>query len=223
MAIAACRAKFTRPRAEVETAIHKFHERVVFPKKAETQTTPEVTVSSTPKRESADVREMPKTEVKHEETPQREVPRQKEEKPPEKPREAHERPKFDSQKPRREERRDRPRQDTPRSEGRREARPERGNTDELRYVLKQVVGSAPSGQEKRRENVANREELKSAITSVLREVQAGGENATTQAPPREVPEKPRGALNSPEKKPDAVTPRELERMMRVTTEDKPPL
>lgn len=225
MAIASSRAKFTKSRREVEEAIHKFHERVVLPKKSESPATHREVSNNAPKRELVETKEAPQAEVKRESVPQREAPPQREEKvpekSPEKPRE--ERPKFDNQKPRREEHRDRPRQDAPRNEKRREERPERRNGEELRYVLKQVVGSAPNGQEKKRENVANREELKSAISSVLKEVQAEKKEASPEATPREVSAKPAGVPSSGDKKPDTVTPRELERMMRVTTEDKPPL
>lgn len=212
MAISASRDAFTRPRAEVEDIIHKFHEPIVLPKK------PEKPVGK------AEPKPEPVREVRKDAPARAEALREREQSP----RVREERPKQNSDRPKREERGGERRQ----GEQKHEKRPEKSRgADELRSVLKQVVGTSPEGTlGGERKGVANREELKSAIHSVLTELK-GAEMVTatatlppqkTETPPVAVSEQ-EPARGGPETGTPAPSARELERMMRVTTEDKPPL
>lgn len=200
MAIAASREQFTHPRSEVEDLIHKFHEPVVPAKKQEKA--PVKTQESSPDRPREQVRP-----VREERRPQRE-----------------ERNGADTRQ-RQEERRDNSRriERQPESE-KKEGKPE------LRSVLKQIVGEQTSSSqgEKKRENLPNREELKQVISTVIKDAVLSGtkigqkSEELKQVNVSPAPPSPPIPASPPEKR-ESVTPKELERMMRLTIEDKPPL
>ncbi|MCR4285782.1 MAG: hypothetical protein NUW00_02710, partial [Candidatus Kaiserbacteria bacterium] len=122
----------------------------------------------------------------------------------------------------------------------------KNQVDDLRSVLKRIVSSS-EGEKK--DNVSHRASgkniespervgLKSAISSVLAQkgdaqteynnvapVEAVKASVEVQPQPKEmrVEQKPEEKKSIPEAKTDMVSPKELERMMRVTTSDKPPL
>lgn len=138
---------------------------------------------------------------------------------------------------------------TPRPDKPRQPHPKRApqQVEDLRSVLKRIVetpntsGGKSSDAPAKTENDTNRNDLKSAISTVLAhppietasvpEVREE-EQLHSAVPVREVPETPMatpGTISTHEstisatEMPVMPTPKELERMMRVTTSDKPPL
>jgi len=251
VAIASSREQFTRLRPEVEELIHKFHEPIVLPKKVEKVIIPQavaeqasarVTPSAPQRTEQRAVHRAPVVTEKAraprtEERGQRVDARQSETTP--KP--------VQSSRPyvavSREENQIQSRTQQPK--GAQPPQP-KNQVDDLRSVLKRIVSSS-EGEKK--DNVSHRASgkniespervgLKSAISSVLAQkgdaqteynnvapVEAVKASVEVQPQPKEmrVEQKPEEKKSIPEAKTDMVSPKELERMMRVTTSDKPPL
>jgi hypothetical protein len=109
-------------------------------------------------------------------------------------------------------------------------------------VLKNIVGEKP--KEEKRVNVANREELKGVISTVMKEAILEGTNVgkkreEVKAPLPVAEREESGKETSGSEKISSVakpvtqtddvprsttiSPKELERMMRLTTDDKPPI
>ena len=206
VAVAASRRQFTRLRSDVEIDILKFHEPVVAPRKAE------------PRPASIE-----KTGEKNGDAP---------------------RP------PRRD---DRPRERTGAPQGSENARPERKqeqrpvtpkspeHAEELRSVLKRIAGT--EGEKNQRPQNLDRKngphpkggtnnDPRAGLKDVLRQVVAPQEAPQPVPSKPEAPEAPQEHMSEPvaaaqSPKEDVaknhISPRELERMMRVTVHDKPPL
>ncbi|HEU4677289.1 MAG TPA: DUF87 domain-containing protein [Candidatus Paceibacterota bacterium] len=232
MVVAASREKFTKVRADVEVAIRKFHEPVNPPapkERAEARPAPREGMQTKPQgerqggerpRQSAPERERQNAERPRE---QREVPKSDakpvESKPAEAPKESHR-----QQHPK-------PHRDGPHDRDRRhvDEKQHRGNVDELRSVLKKIVSTAPSDVPAERRNVAKSEELKEALSVAMGEPKPAPKEepkpAPQTSPAEEATSAPKAAPTPepPRPKQKGVTPKELERMMRLTTEDKPPL
>ncbi len=240
MVIAASRKQFAHPRAEVEEIIHKFHEPVVLPKPARKEEGRETAQRESKKEEPQGKQQAERKEERRE---RRETPKEDRVKPPEEDREVPEKREGATQKPTsapvREERRDqsssqrteqskRPPEAPHKTESPRKVREE--NLEDLRAVLRRVAltqdekggSSEPvkGGDPKKFE--ASRGELKSALSSVLNTVPQNTSAEPTPAPVAEATPQHKVAT-SPQTPPEPrVTPKELERMMRVTTSDKPP-
>jgi hypothetical protein len=227
MAIAESRLRFTRPRAEVEIEIHKFHEPVVVPKKVVKPIIPERVIANGEaaraqgeapapviKREVAPVA---KPEVHGEHTPQRSVERRSEV------------PQRRSTDVPRKHSEDRPRTEVPRAPQVRREAPKQ-NAEDLKSILKRIVKTTEEGNDKESAEKKQTEkiELKEAITSVISQpVPQVHKNPVSVPAPAPVTaphmeKKPPQKVEPPVVK-DAITPKELERMMRVTTSDKPPV
>jgi energy-coupling factor transporter ATP-binding protein EcfA2 len=260
MTIASSRVQFTRPRAEVEELIHKFHEPVVLPKKVEKTAIPQAVSGAVRDREPARVSprsSSPATqtapvskEIAQASSERREQPTERSvERPAVRPTERRqETPAVRSAQPVRTQSPARTNVAPSRPTEERRA-PERGESkkqvEDLRSVLKRIVSSSESEKventavrplEKNKER-GERTDLRSAISSVL------AQKVETETPQdkvvvsdtKEIPPMVT-ATNEPkieemqedvrpvfEQKPDAMSPKELERMMRVTTSDKPPV
>lgn len=84
--------------------------------------------------------------------------------------------------------------------------------EELRSVLKNISSAETSPQNKKKEEEKkneNKGDLKATVTGVLKNTPSSPEKKETDTPPKESNAKD-------------VSPKELERMMRVTTSDRPP-
>ena len=206
VAVASSRKQFARPRADVEQEIIAFHQPVVVPKRE---------VIPTAVRDKA-------KEQTPAPAPRREGERR------ERPTETHREP--------REQRNDRPAEtpkERPQPAPRPAQRPE-ANSEELRSILKRIANKETEKTEtprERRPEPSDRTELKDALKTII-----GNQPVSTpaQAPVVEVvekvlpqapqPQQPAQVVqetNSTQK--DTLTPKELERMMRVTVHDKPPV
>jgi hypothetical protein len=260
MTIASSRVQFTRPRAEVEELIHKFHEPVVLPKKVEKTVIPQAVSgvvrdrepsrvaprSSSPATQTAPVSK----EIVQASSERREQPTERSvEKPAVRPTERRqETPVVRSAQPVRTQSPARTNVAPSRPIEERRA-PERGESkkqvEDLRSVLKRIVSSSESEKventavrplEKNKER-GERADLRSAISSVLAQ-KVEMETPHEEPVPLEIKEVPPTVpvVNEPrieerkeetrpvfEQKPDTMSPKELERMMRVTTSDKPPV
>jgi hypothetical protein len=209
VAIAASRAKFAHSRAEVEVAIHKFHEPVVVQKKTETVVFPKgIAGPEVGKRPEFKGETVVKKEVRIE---------------PKKPEAQHTTPERKMERPRNNERpqqhSERPKPQTPKPQFvRQEAR-----VQDLRSVLQRIASdeiSAVKTEEKQRTEQAPRTDLKNALKSALGEPKEEVSSQRNSAP--EVTPEPPAPAHTPHTTP-SITPKELERMMRVSTTDKPPL
>lgn len=239
MAIASSRTQFTKPRGEVEELIHKFHEPIVVPRKNEGDRKDLYPKGDKPRSER-------KENVPHEVTPRpREVHEVVHREPQvpkvEKPAapvvsEKGEKPPIPDRVPVRQ------KPPTPQRTERPVARP-----DDLRSVLKRISEAGDSTSEAKQtppqkkdgqNGVAHTEELKAALSSILKKEKPKEEVVAVQVetPPPQVqvqkdpvPPTPKAVIGAEvTKEPVAdtkhtVTPKELERMMRITTSDKPPL
>ncbi len=218
MAIAESRRAFTRARAVVEEEIHKFHEPIVIPKRVV---------------EKTEVREQivaPKVEEKI----QTERPREGSHtlRSPEKNNGNTDRSKHQSREnhPPRRENTERPHQEGERQKTSSPVKREQ-NADALRSVLKRIT-TEDTSQGGKPQSQKEKPELRNALQEVLAKVEP--KLATQPAPEKvsepnirasvkevtstEVPE-----TTVPKIESDSVTAKELERMMRVTTNDKPPV
>ncbi len=218
MAIAESRKVFTRARALVEEEIHKFHEPIVVPKRVVEK--PEVREQVvTPKVEEKVQTERPKEENHSHRTPERHNGN-------------GERPKHQNREsyP--------PRRDVvgrPNQEGERQKTPtpvkREQNADALRSVLKRIT-TEDASQGAKSQPQKEKPELRNALQEVLAKV----ESKPVAAPIPKKSTEPNMSVSikensstevreTPDRKTESntVTPKELERMMRVTTNDKPPV
>ncbi len=272
MAIASSRIQFSKPRAQVEEDIHKFHERVEVPKKEERRERPATApLAPRPPR----IEEQPRTEIRAS------IPR--ESRTPESPRppirvdveRAAQAPKPvvveipAPEVPVAPVVRETQRVSTPRQGGtpERGERPERTKpthpkrppqqVSDLRSVLKKIVETPDASGEKRNGvptkpgSEQNRNDLKAALSAVLPltpseavpetpKVLVGRQAPTAMSMPEVVQQPVVVSVPVPTSQPIAQTPtpvalapaptstestmptpKELERMMRVTTNDKP--
>jgi hypothetical protein len=240
MAIAGSRAMFTRPRAEVEEMIHKFHEPVVSPKKQRDENRPDK--NSRPSQQTSSH----PNQSEEARAPHREAKRSEDNTL------APRTPRADKKEDVRPQEQKSMQQSSARTQERAvrngDARPskvtERPKTqspDDLRAILKKIATkessespkeSTPREQKKEVEK-PERTDLKDALKTLLKdrqEAQPAKESAPTQESKKDVPKEDQKAPehnvnNAPHEKPadSAVSPKELERMMRVTTNDKPPV
>ncbi len=211
VAIAASREQFTHPRAEVEEGIHKFHEPIVVPRKIVKD------------REGEGQRGEQQTRVfKKQIEP---TPVIKETPPPQPPKVAPIQQKEDS-----------PKESFRHEEERRTTNPHparaKRQVEDLRSVLKRIAHvdekQNDGGGEKR--GIGNdRRDLKTILGTVLEKEKAEAQDVTpTEASRAEetVEEKkklPEQEVSKPENSTEdkhMPSPKELERMMRVTTNDK---
>jgi len=266
MAIAESRLRFTRPRADVEIEIHKFHEPVVLPKKvtkpiipvaviaageavvaqAEKESAPQlqsqhrasVSASAPVQRTSVAV---PRVEQSHgvpkAPTPalerRSEVPQRRSTDPGRQTR-VVERPRADAPKP----------ASSPSSSGARTVAPVRReppkqSAEDLKSILKRIVETAEEGSQKEKEQKKHTEkaELKQAITTVVPqkepevvapievpvEVPKPQAEAVPIVPAHSEPVAQPKPVTESRQPPSTISAKELERMMRVTTSDKPPV
>jgi hypothetical protein len=190
MSVAQSRRQFSRPRADVEAEIIKFHEPVAAPKKD---------VIPAAVREKARESESPsRRDGERKERPLQNAPGSKQERTADV-------------------RKDRPSAPRP-------PRPE-ADPEELRSILKRIAGqeekTTDTPKERSKPSGEHRNELKNVLKNVL--PQNPPSPAPAPVPPAaEKPEQHEAPVSS-EKGKDSVTPKELERMMRVTVHDKPPL
>ena len=271
MAIASSREQFTRPRADVEADIHKFHEPIVAPKKEERRERPE-TAPLTPRPPRID--ERPRTEARSRTAPNENREPEKSTVTVEIPQEAlieasvppksnpepiietklEQKPELnlETQEMQKQHEPRKPREylPTPRPDKPKQPHPKRApqQVEDLRSVLKRIVDTSDTLGEKRggtsakTENGTNRSDLKTAISTVLAHPSVEAPRASevsrkeqlhkavpvgeaSETPPMVTREAiPTHASTVPNsEKPVMPTPKELERMMRVTTNDKPPL
>lgn len=250
MTIASSRDQFTRSRAEVEELIHKFHEPVALPKKIEKVVIPQAVGeqasgrATPPVPQRTEQRAVPRTPVvtekartpRTEERGQRMEARQSETtpKPAQSPRSHVATPREEIQT-----------QSRTQPKVAQQSQP-KNQVEDLRSVLKRIVSSTEGEKKGNTSNSASgkgtespeRTGLKSAISSVLAQKEGVQTEhnavapvetvkASVEAPPP--PKEMRAEQQSEEKKyiseakNDMLSPKELERMMRVTTSDKPPL
>jgi hypothetical protein len=201
MAVAASRKAFTRPRKEVEEEILKFHERVASPK-AEV------------KRFQTEVREQ--------------IPK----KDPNLPERTSEKPKFQNENRREQEKR---------KEGRPVQEKKTTSAEDLRAILKRIAGNetkSSTPEAKVSKDKASEPKEKTKLKEALHTVLSKETIASKESEPKakeELAEEAGSAKNNPSEIPpptripsdkeaprkDPLTPRELERMMRITTNDKP--
>ena len=201
VAVASSRKQFSRPRADVEQDIITFHQPVVVPKRevipaAVREKAKEQHTTPMPSHREAERRERP-PEVQRE---------QRRERSPEVPKE---RPQVSSRPPQ---------------------RPEK-NPEELRSILKRIAGNEaakPEVPKERKTETGNRSDLKDVLKTVIAQKQPSPAPAPVvvevapvqDSQPPQPPQTNREPI--PEQK-DTLTPKELERMMRVTVHDKPPV
>lgn len=250
MTIASSRNQFTRPRVEVEELIHKFHEPVASPKKTEKVVIPQAVEQS---NERAKISAPQRTEQKvapreHTVSERARTPRAEERGQRVEARQSETTPKpIQSSRPHvatpREETQTPSRMQPPKVV---QPSQSKNQVEDLRSVLKRIVSNS-EGEKK--ENMSHRAPeksteslervgLKSAISSVLaqkEDIQTENKDTipveTVKVPvetatqPKEMraEQGPEEKKIVPELKTDMVSPKELERMMRVTTNDKPPL
>lgn len=212
MAIAASRAAYTRKRAEVEEEIHKFHEPIVSPKKVFKP------ASDAPQ----------KSFNAHEKKPVRTdaAPFRRPEPAPHAVKEAAQATPFLHKPKMTKERPPLPKQSS--------EKPKRTSPEDLRAVLRTMV-QAEASQSPREEKKPEPEKKRDpeGLKSVLQAALAAEKKPVPPAPKAAEPsqEKPDPVpkiqqdpvpppVPSQEKK---ITPKELERMMRITTSDKPPV
>jgi energy-coupling factor transporter ATP-binding protein EcfA2 len=102
---------------------------------------------------------------------------------------------------------------------------------DLRATLKKVVKEQEPKEEKGKKEHPNKKGLQSAIQSAIKDEQSKKETKPKESPDKKQPQKEPVKKEShtqtppPEEKKETngeVSPKELERMMRVTTSDKPP-
>ncbi|MCF7815456.1 MAG: type IV secretion system DNA-binding domain-containing protein [Candidatus Pacebacteria bacterium] len=257
MALASSRAQFTKPRAEVEELIHKFHEPIVKPKKVERVETiiPRAVYSSEKKKDVP--REAVSIQKPIIQTTPAALTEQGARSVPEKAqgfRTEQRRTQTDSGAPARREMSARPRQQVQTSV------PSRGpekpkspikadvQSEDLRTVLKRLAATEKSnnpgdynhekgfGKEKR--DQPEKPELKRALESLVKKEdgtvqnnsksETGNETQTNQETEAFVNRNTNELAKSnstPEEGVEKkhITPKELERMMRITTSDKPPI
>lgn len=209
MVIASSRRQFSHNRLEVEQSIQKFHEPIAPPTLPARQTP---SGNGSPSSERKDFK--PRSAAPQRNTDAR---------PPA--------PKTEDLKETTPERRpsnavgtDRPERRNRRERSERQERPQKPKTqtlEELRSVLKNISGSEQTKQTvpaAKKQNVssddgvAKKEELKEALTGVL-------QSKSPQNEPSQVhhQEESQGTPS------DSISPKELEKMMRITTSDRPPL
>jgi len=102
------------------------------------------------------------------------------------------------------------------------------NPEELRSILKRIAGQeekTPEGPKERpTPSAEQRSELKDILKTVITEnPTAVPDPAPVPTPQPAEPARPVEAPAPTQKDKDTLTPKELERMMRVTVHDKPPL
>lgn len=204
VAVASSRKQFARPRADVEQEIIAFHQPVVVPKR-------EVIPAA--------VRDKAK---EHTTTP---APRREGERR-ERPTDTHREP--------REQRNDRP-AETPKERPQPAPRPAQrseANSEELRSILKRIANKEtekPETPRERKPESADRTELKDALKSIIANqpvatpapVSVAGKEESPQSAQPQQPAQVVQEANPTQK--GTLTPKELERMMRVTVHDKPPV
>jgi hypothetical protein len=215
MVAAASRAQFTRPRKDVEAEVAKFHEPIVFPKKEE-KMAPERTSPRPPERREVEER---RTEAR----PQEERRIEARVLPHTNERPYENRPKRnDESKPyhHQERKRQAPVQH------------KETNAEGLRSVLKRIVAEDDVSQKHVGEKIEKpKAELKQVLQTVLTQEKTAVKQTVAEPKTSETPQQAppvREEMRTEEVRPEQtqkekVTPKELERMMRVTTNDKPPL
>ena len=197
----ASRRKYTQERTAVEAEIQKFHEPIVPPKVNGEKAVPE-------RRQGERRTERP--------VPER-------------------RDRSDAPRPQNSERREpRPERKSEANARRPEPRKNGANTEDLKSILRRVV-TADEAQQKTVKEEAQKQHadaLKKTIEHVLvpeaQPVTAPTPTRPPEPPPSQASEPVQPAPEPPpqlgeEEKGGGVTPKELERMMRVTTSDKPPV
>ena len=275
MAIEASRFAFTRPRAEVEEMVHKFHEPVVVPKKEDRRERPDGAVLPARPRE-----DRPRAPVRAEEErrerpdgavfsarPREDRPRapvRAEEERRERPRPAPVEVSVEEQKRAEEPRREKPDQATsaidrsekPKTQSNQKQTP---STDDLKSILRRIGATPGEGAPVEKKETPNRVELKSLLSTVLSEERSVAPQVSEERKEEVVVQiqrsdtdvfqnssvkksetsnreersttSPRGKETVPHRTPHVgngdtkhthPSPKELERMMRVTTNDKPP-
>lgn len=255
MAIAESRLRFTRPRAEVEELIHKFHEPVVLPKKVVKPTIPEQVITN------GDAVAALKKEV----LPTSLVPTGRASEqlsdaslPPRRPTSTstpqrrstdthtHQRRTAEAPKHFHEER---PRTEVTKAPAPRREAPKQ-SADDLKSILKRIVQTTEEGSQKHNEqkktveNVELKQVLSAVVTSPTPEVQNKEQEPTKSEPvtvppigeatypvvevaqpvaPSRIMPKSLEEVQQAQASKKTISPKELERMMRVTLQDKPPM
>lgn len=238
MVIAASRAAFARPRADVEIDIAKFHEPIIPPPKVRKEPLPESVVKSALGGEIR--RPAPSTsDVPRERNVERGPERRRDERPTERnggePR--RERGNETPRRPEQEKRiqtqdvshKERPRQEPvlpPKKNG-------QDHLNDLRSILKQVAGGeekpklqevtpreSPKPQKSLEEDAGWIIEKPSVAVSPALAVAQSEQSDALRA--REALKKTLTRIETSTQSQKEVTPKELERMMRITTSDKPP-
>jgi len=211
MAIAASRNVFTKPRAVVEEDIHRFHEPIVVPKR-------------TPEKEVIHEAKPPQVVAPEPKVVPEVVREEKHARSGERPSEPAKNHSSDHRSVRREYTVDRPRNGDTRRKPVEAPVKKENNAEALRAILKKIVQEDGSQKKEvvQSPETKERPELQSAIRAVI----------PTPPPPRVTPDPvPHIGTKEPEQKQviqeskvaQELTPKELERMMRVTTNDKPPI
>jgi hypothetical protein len=248
MAVASSRLTFTRPRAEVEELIHKFHEPVALPKKIEKVAIPQAiearanertasrggeTSSRTPQQNGGVAERHASVADEKMRTPRG---GSRDTKMSERRSEPSLRPQTQTPPPQRIDVGEQPRAQSSRVASVGEPKKQ---VEDLRSVLRRIVDTeepkakkatqGESGQ--KRDTPTVRVDLKSAIDAVIApqqkehvaEVVASRDKANTVSEAKPAVVAPRPQTPEQEEKSDMPSPKELERMMRVTTSDKPPM
>lgn len=196
MAIAASREKFTRARPEVEAEIRKFHEPIIVPRKVEKTVIPHAVVVAEHKAAPVQSAPAPREEIPKPVSENVNAPRRTESKPKQEHGKAN----------------------THKSHAPKKA-PAPG-TEDLRSVLKRIAQAAPQNDSAKHEKItASKGELKQALNTAMTPTPEPLP-VTESAPVADIPQT---SPQSPEARKETVSPKELERMMRLTTEDKPPV
>ena len=214
VAIASSRAQFTRLRADVETDIHKFHEPVVIPKKVVAPIIPAQVIANGAHTQVAKLaQELPKSQVVRTATETVRTP-------------SHYNGDKKSERPsvhagERQRREERSSQHVPRTPIVQHEVPKQ-TTEDLKSVLRRIVQN--SGEDAVKEKGQKQHSYKTELKQVLTTIDApnSGEQRNESQSQRtsrdeKVVQRPRSDVSR-----NQITPKDLERMMRVTTSDKPP-
>jgi len=246
MVIAASREQYARPRADVEVDISKFHEPIVIEKplrKVEVPSSPLEISSPAPSnpqtRPQPFVREQKKEGLTETRAPQGSFDRRsRNEDRREQPRRPYQQPPSPS--PHRVDQ-----NSTSRPTREDDTKKKTENADDLRSILKkivtedqnktspQVTNPAPKGEGTVSKNDDSRNALRAVLNTVTEDTPTLKSATVPQVPEhiKEITPLEKASPRTPSPQPHAVSnenlatppsPRELERMMRITTSDKPP-